>query len=99
MQFFNLPLQKAHQQIGQLYGSCSSLLLNEQISKHDGLSIIVTNDMLEAEQIEKELSFFGHSNEIFHLPDLETLPYDVFSPHQDIISERLSTLYKLTTVK
>ena len=44
--------------------------------------------MLESEQIEKELLFFGHSNDIFHLPDLETLPYDTFSPHQDIISDR-----------
>ncbi len=96
MQFFNLPLQKNHQHIGQLYGSCSTLLLQEQTKKHDGLSIIVTGDMLEAEQIEKELLFFGHKKPIFHLPDLETLPYDTFSPHQDIISDRLSSLYQLT---
>lgn len=96
MSFFNLPLNKDHQYIGQLYGSCSSLLLSEQIKQHDGLSVIVTSDMLEAEQIEKELQFFGHKNSIFHLPDLETLPYDTFSPHQDIISERLATLYHLT---
>ncbi len=96
MQFFNLPLQKAHQHIGQLYGSCTSLLFNEQLNKHDGLSVVVTGDMLEAEQIEKELLFFGYKHSIFHLPDLETLPYDTFSPHQDIISDRLSTLYRLT---
>lgn len=99
MSFFNLPLQKYHQFIGQLYGSCSSLLLSEQIKQHDGLSVIVTSDMLEAEQIEKELKYFGLQNEVFHFPDLETLPYDTFSPHQDIISERLATLYKLTHTK
>ena len=33
--------------------------------------------------------------EILHFPDWETLPYDLFSPHQDIVSERLLTLYRL----
>lgn len=36
---------------------------------------------------------------ILHFPDWETLPYDTFSPHQDIVSQRLSTLYQLPQVK
>ena len=46
----------------------------------------------------RELKYFCASKEelpVFSLPDWETLPYDSFSPHQDIISERLNALYHL----
>jgi len=43
-----------------------------------------------------ELAFFAPELRIFLLPDWETLPYDNFSPHQDLISERLATLYQIT---
>jgi len=36
---------------------------------------------------------------LLHFPDWETLPYDVFSPHQDIISNRLTTLYHLPNME
>ncbi|NOZ51552.1 MAG: transcription-repair coupling factor [Gammaproteobacteria bacterium] len=41
----------------------------------------------------------GHALPLLHFPDWETLPYDTFSPHQDIISDRLSTLYQLPNLK
>ena len=79
--------------IGQLYGSSRSLLLAEQISAFRGVSIIVCSDMADAEQVEQEILFFSHRMpQIFRFPDLETLPYDQFSPHQDIISERIKCL-------
>ena len=47
------------------------------------------------QQIQQELQFFLPHQLSLHFPDWEILPYDHFSPHQDIISERLRTLYKL----
>ena len=83
--------------IGQLYGCSRSLLLAEQTANYDGLSVIVCSDMADAEQVEQEILFFSHrSPKIFRFPDLETLPYDQFSPHQDIISERLKCLASIS---
>ncbi len=91
-----IPSQGQVLRTGQLYGCSLSLFIVQQIKQHKGLSVIVTNDMAEAEQLEKEIRFFrdGHLN-LLHFPDLETLPYDNFSPHQDIISQRLRCLSSL----
>jgi transcription-repair coupling factor (superfamily II helicase) len=84
--------------VGQLYGSSRSLFLSEQIATHAGLSVIVCCDMADAEQLEQEIRFFSHEQpRIYRFPDLETLPYDQFSPHQDIISERIRCLASITT--
>ena len=91
----SIPLPTAGKplQIGQLYGSSRSLLLAEQIAAHKGLSVVVCNDMADADQIEREVLFFSHQkHDIYRFPDLETLAYDQFSPHQDIISERIKCL-------
>jgi transcription-repair coupling factor (superfamily II helicase) len=86
--------------IGQLYGSSRGLLLYEQIDQHDGLSVIVCCDMADAEQLEQEIRFFGGElPPVYRFPDLETLPYDQFSPHQDIVSERIQCLASITTAK
>jgi len=84
--------------VGQLYGSSRSLFLSEQIATHTGLSVIVCCDMADAEQLELEIRFFSlEQPRIYRFPDLETLPYDQFSPHQDIISERIRCLASITT--
>ncbi len=83
--------------VGQLYGSSRSLLLSEQVARHHGLSVIVCCDMTDAEQLEQEIRFFSSERPvIYHFPDLETLPYDQFSPHQDIVSERIKCLASIT---
>jgi transcription-repair coupling factor (superfamily II helicase) len=83
--------------VGQLYGSSRSLLLSEQISGHPGLSVIVCCDMTDAEQLEQEIRFFSSEQpRIYRFPDLETLPYDQFSPHQDIVSERIRCLASIS---
>ena len=87
-----LPLR-----VGQLYGSSRSLFLSEQIANHKGLSVIVCCDMADAEQLEQEVRFFSQeAPRIYRFPDLETLPYDQFSPHQDIISERIRCLASIS---
>ena len=83
--------------LGQLYGASRSLMLAEQIASYAGLSVIVCSDMADADQIEQEVLFFNHRKpKIFRFPDLETLPYDQFSPHQDIISERIKCLASIS---
>ena len=64
------------------------------------LTLVATASSQLAQQLETELRFFGgESLDVQIMPDWETLPYDVFSPHQDIVSQRLLTLYRLPAVR
>ncbi|MEX1201408.1 MAG: transcription-repair coupling factor [Methylophaga sp.] len=82
---------------GQLYGSAAGLLLARAAQQHDGPLLVITDDMSSAQRLESEIRFYLGRDKlpILHFPDWETLPYDTFSPHQDIISERLQTLQQL----
>ena len=86
---------------GQLYGSAKALAIAESAAQFKGLSLVIVDSAQEAWQLEASIKFFLGDNElpILHFPDWETLPYDIYSPHQDIISERLSTLYQLPQIK
>ena len=100
--FLQTPAPSSAQslRVGQLYGSSRSLLLCEQVAAHPGLSVIVCCDMTDAEQLEQEIRFFSPEQPgIYRFPDLETLPYDQFSPHQDIVSERIKCLASITDAK
>lgn len=95
-----LPEKIEHTQTwGQLYGSSLSLALAEYAQAHRGIKLLVAPDNLSANQLKDDLNFFlkdsKNEQEILIFPDWETLPYDQFSPHQDIISERLYTLSRL----
>jgi len=82
--------------IGNLSGSGRGMLAAEIAGQHPGLIICITNDSDSATRLESEIRFFGNKDvECMLFSDWETLPYDNFSPHQDIISERLNTLYRL----
>ena len=86
------------QQWGQLEGSAQALALIQGARNYRGLSLAITPDSSSAQQLETELRFFAPADDelpVLHLADWETLPYDSISPHQDIISERLNTLYRL----
>ena len=83
-----------------LKGCGDSLALASAISNHNGLFVIVTQDTQTALRLEHELAFFLQNEfPILHFPDWETLPYDIFSPLPDIISERLKTLALLPQTK
>ncbi|MDO9423986.1 MAG: transcription-repair coupling factor [Methylobacter sp.] len=83
-----------------LTGCGDSLALASAIKHEDCLFVIVTPDNQTALRLEHELSFFLQGEyPILHFPDWETLPYDVFSPLPEIISERLKTLALLPQVK
>ncbi|MDD5580963.1 MAG: transcription-repair coupling factor [Methylobacter sp.] len=83
-----------------LTGCGDSLALASAIKNEARLFVIVTPDNQTALRLEHELSFFlQNEHPILHFPDWETLPYDVFSPLPEIISERLKTLALLPQVK
>ncbi|MEI8571880.1 transcription-repair coupling factor [Methylomonas sp. LW13] len=83
-----------------LSGCGDSLTLAQTIAQEKRLLVIVTPDTQTALRLEHELAFFlDNSLPILHFPDWETLPYDVFSPLPEIISERLRTLALLPDTK
>lgn len=84
---------------GNLTGSSASLAIINAVQQADRLSVLITNNTATAIQLEQELEFYASDIEIALLPDWETLPYDSFSPHEDIISERLTTLHRLKRLK
>ncbi len=89
-----------HVRWGQLYGSAPSLWLANAARRASGPLLVVAADARQAVRIEDELRFFSPAGTYIEtFPDWETLPYDLFSPHPDIVSQRLrmlSTLPRLT---
>lgn len=83
------------QEYGQLVGAAFSLFCAQVLAQHQGPVLIITDDMQQTTRLKDELKQYNTSFPTLLFPDWETLPYDSFSPHQDIISERLSTLYQL----
>ena len=79
-------------------GCATSLAIANAAAKTGGPLLLLCENNEKVEQSIRELKYFCASHEelpVFSLPDWETLPYDNFSPHQDIISERLSALFHL----
>ncbi|WOB06271.1 transcription-repair coupling factor [Piscinibacter gummiphilus] len=79
-------------------GSADALLLARfaQAQKREGrITAIVTAEPADTQRLEGELPFFAPELRVAVFPDWETLPYDTFSPHQDLISERLATLWRI----
>jgi transcription-repair coupling factor (superfamily II helicase) len=81
-----------------LTGSAKSLAIAKAAQTHTGPLIVITQDTAQAYQLEKEIRFFSDNDDLSVnlFPHWETLPYDHFSPHQDIVSKRLETLYLLS---
>src|SRR5205814_7779958 len=57
---------------------------------------VITENALAAQRLAEEIPWFAPPLRVALLPDWETLPYDHFSPHQDLVSERLATLYRVS---
>jgi transcription-repair coupling factor (superfamily II helicase) len=80
-------------------GSADALVLAQlaQREKDAGrITAIVTADAADAQRLLDEIAFFAPELRCALFPDWETLPYDTFSPHQDLISERLATLWRIS---
>ncbi|MBV8469826.1 MAG: transcription-repair coupling factor [Burkholderiaceae bacterium] len=79
-------------------GSADALLLARfalQQLEAGRITAIVCAEPGDTQRLEDELRFFAPGLRVAVFPDWETLPYDTFSPHQDLISERLATLWRL----
>ena len=79
-------------------GSADALLIARH-AQRAGLTAVITAEPADAQRLADELPFFAPGLRIALFPDWETLPYDTFSPHQDLISERLATLWRLWHAK
>nr|WP_315258419.1 transcription-repair coupling factor [uncultured Duganella sp.] len=84
-----------------LHGSADAYALAqialELKSRGQMLAVVVANAS-DAQRLLDEIPWFGGAQLRCHLlPDWETLPYDAFSPHQDLVSERLATLHEITS--
>ncbi|MCW5624553.1 MAG: transcription-repair coupling factor [Burkholderiales bacterium] len=78
-----------------LAGSADALALATLAAHHRPVAII-TATAIDAQRLHEEMRWFAPALNVHLMPDWETLPYDSFSPHQDLVSERLETLYLLT---
>ena len=77
----------------RLYGSGKGIAIAAAARRHRGPCLVIVANAAEAGRIADEVQFFGGDGlEPLAFPDWETLPHDRFSPHQDIVSERLATL-------
>ena len=96
-----LPGQRRVVSWTRLAGDSLPLALAHAASRAGGPLAVITPDMQSAELLQEQLEFFlmGSAIGINTFPDWETLPYDTFSPHQDIISERLATLNHLAEMR
>ncbi|MEJ2396102.1 MAG: transcription-repair coupling factor, partial [Candidatus Thiodiazotropha sp.] len=97
---FQPPLPQADNerlQWGQLYGCGGALAIANAALNTSGLLLVVAQDVTSAIRLERELRFFlGDAGvAVINFPDWETLPYDLFSPLPELISQRLLTLYRL----
>jgi len=76
-------------------GSALAITLGNALPD-DRCVLVVTEDTRSAEQIQQEIRFFANvERPVIMFPDWETLVYDSFSPHQDIISNRLAFLNQI----
>jgi hypothetical protein len=84
----------------QLYGSSLGLAI-VQAATQLGVVIVVTTDTRSAQRVEDQIRFYSSVSKpipVFTFLDWECLPYDSFSPHPDIVSQRLRTLSQLPSL-
>ena len=75
--------------------SLANLALKLKANKPSQPLVIISANAFDAQRLLEEIPYFAPSLSVHLLPDWETLPYDQFSPHPDLISERLTTLYHI----
>ena len=80
------------QKLLQTATACTALIAHK-------VMVLFTAEALQAQRLCDEIKFFAPTLRVFLLPDWETLPYDTLSPHQDLISERLATLWALQSMQ
>ncbi len=82
------------------HGSAMALAIAQAARLHAGIVVAVSRDTQSAQALESDLRVFASGADaldVLHLPDWETLPYDLFPPHPEIVSQRIAALYRLPT--
>ena len=92
---FALPKPGFRIDIPAVAGSADALAV-ARLALAGRLLLVVAASPLDAQRLAEEIAWFAPALRVHLLPDWETLPYDSFSPHQDLISERLATLNAVT---
>ena len=87
-----------HKILGNVLPGADALAISEIAEQNQNLTVVVTPDTRSAVRLSRVLSELSSQN-VCVFPDWETLPYDTFSPHQEIISSRLSALFHLQNAK
>ena len=84
-------------QWGRLYGATPGLAIASAAQSRQGLILALVEDVQTAARLREEIAFFRADSDlpVIGFPDWETLPYDVFSPLPELVSERLLTLHRL----
>ena len=91
----SLPAPGTFTRYTQLHGSSDALALAQLAATCRPL-VILTETAWQAQRLCDEIPYFAPHLSVHLLPDWETLPYDSFSPHHDLVSERLATLYQIS---
>ena len=95
----DIPTQpNDHKILGNVLSGVDALAISEIAEQNQNLTVVVTPDTRSAVRLSRVLSELSSQN-VCLFPDWETLPYDTFSPHQEIISSRLSALFHLQNAK
>lgn len=94
---FQLPQLKAQRSDwGYLNPTEQAWCISQLLNQHSGLVVCLCEDSAQTQTLTEQLRIFSSPEQVMlTLPEWETLPYDRFSPHQDIIASRLSSLYHL----
>src|SRR6266705_6656203 len=77
----------------RLHGASDALALAAGASRP---AVVFCAQATEAQRLKDEIAWFAPRLSVLLLPDWETLPYDHFSPHHDLVSGRLATLYRIS---
>ncbi|NKI69664.1 transcription-repair coupling factor [Collimonas pratensis] len=99
-----LPKPATRFALPALHGSADAYALAQAalaLKPQQQMLVVIVANASDGQRLRTEIPWFQASNEQSNglrchlLPDWETLPYDAFSPHQDLVSERLATLYEV----
>ena len=100
MKFLLPTAERPRVRWGQLYGSASALKLADAARTLESPLLVIAANARDLNRLEDELRFFLPAElQPLSIPGWETLPYDLFAPHPDIVSQRLSTLSRLAALQ
>ncbi len=93
----------ARTRYGRLAGSADALAIarlarcdpGSRLARAASPVAVIAASAADAQRLAEEIAWFDPGLRVRLLPDWETLPYDSFSPHHDLVSERLATLYAI----